>query len=434
MNAPADSAARSRSPWYWVPSLYFAQALPNVMVVTVSTYAYTRLGVSAVLIGYSAWLSLPWMFKPLWSPLVEMWGSERQWAWTMQVASAAALALVALAYNSDHFYLWTALGYGVLAFSSATHDIAADGYYMRVLSAHDQTWFAGMRNVFFRVGVIFGEGALLTIAGGLMRRKFDAQTAWSVTHGFAAAVMLALAIYHALILPAAPPKTRTVSTSARDVVRQTLGIFRLYFASLPLSVALPFLLFYRFAESQLAKFAGKFLLDPRDAGGLGLLEEQVGWINGVFGIGALLAGGVLGGVVAARYGLRSCLLVMAVMLNVPNIVYVLLSHYQPESLAAIGAGVVVEKFGYGFGFTGYMLYLLYLAQGDYRTSFYAIGTGFMTLGLMFPQVLAGYLLERLGYPMFFWWVMAATIPSFLSAWIVYRHIDPTFGQKDQTSP
>jgi len=323
---------------------------------------------------------------------------------------------------------WTVVGYGLLAVASATHDIAADGYYMRVLSAHDQTWFAGLRNVFFRVGVIFGEGVLLTAAGLLMRRKFDPATAWAVTHGLTSAVLCVLGTYHLLVLPAAPPKARR-SASVAGVFWETLGIFGKFFASIPLGVALPFLLLYRFAEAQLAKFAGKFMIDPRAAGGLGLLEEQVGWINGFFGVGALLAGGVLGGVIAARYGLRRCLVAMALLINVPNIIYVLLAYYQPERLSLIGLGVVIEKFGYGFGFTGYMLYLLYLAQGEYRTSFYAIGTGFMTLGLIFPQTMAGYFLEWMSYKEFFVWVMMATIPSFLVTLVIYRHVDPRFGLK-----
>jgi MFS transporter, PAT family, beta-lactamase induction signal transducer AmpG len=263
-----------------------------------------------------------------------------------------------------------------------------------------------------------------------MTNKFEPSTAWALTHGLTAAVLGLLATYHLVMMPTLAPKVRDEAASLGQALRDALGIFRRYFAAIPLGVALPFLLFYRFAEAQLAKFAGKFLIDPRSAGGLELLEEQVGWINGVFGILALLAGGVLGGIVAARFGLRRCLPWMAVLLNVPNLVYVALAFYQPESLTTIGLGVVVEKFGYGFGFTGYMLYLLYLAQGEYRTSFYAIGTGFMTLGLIFPQSLAGYLLQSMGYESFFLWVMVATIPSFIVTAMIYRHVDPQFGLKE----
>jgi len=262
---------------------------------------------------------------------------------------------------------------------------------------------------------------------------YEPALAWSATHGAAAATFFLLATYHAIALPIAPDKPDLEMEGVTDALRGVGRIFREFFAQIPLATALPFLLLYRFAESQLVKFAGKFLLDPREAGGLGLLEKQIGIINGTLGIIALLAGGVLGSILAARDGLRKWLLPMALMINVPNIAYLLLAYYQPQNLTYIALGVVVEKFGYGFGFTGYMLYMLYLARGKHQTSFYAICTGFMTLGLILPGSLAGYPLERLGYAGFFTWIMVATIPSFIVAWIVQRNIDPAFGAREETA-
>jgi MFS transporter, PAT family, beta-lactamase induction signal transducer AmpG len=430
---PPPAAPPARGPWWWVPSLYFAQAMPFVFVNIVSTYAYTRMGVSAVLIGLTSWLALPWTFKPLWSPLVEIVSTERRWVWTTEFLAAAAFAIVAFGYATDHFFLWTLVGYGLLAVASATHDIAADGYYMRVLTPHNQTWFTGIRNVAFRGGWIYGEGLLVMLAGVLIRLEYDPATAWGLTHGAAAATFFLLAIYHAALLPAAPPKPAYQDASVSVVFREVGRTFAKFFVAIPLATALPFLLLYRFAEAQLTKFAGVFLLDGRDAGGLGLLEDQVGLINGTLGIGALLAGGVLGGVLAARHGTRAWLLPMAVMMNVPNLVYLALAYYQPENLNYVAAGVVTEKFGYGFGFTGYMLYMLYLARGEHQTSFYAICTGFMSLGLILPGSLAGYPLQWLGYTGFFVWIMVATIPSFLVALIVYFQMDPNFGRPEDAA-
>jgi PAT family beta-lactamase induction signal transducer AmpG len=424
---------RKLSPWFWVPSLYFAQALPNVLVTTASTYAYTRLGISAVVIGYTAWLGIPWMLKPLWSPIVELIGTERRWVWMTQFVAAGAFLLVAWGFNTEHFMLWTAVGYLVLAVASATHDIAADGYYMRVLSAHDQTWFTGIRSVAFRGGWIFGEGVLVMIVGILIGRSMGVQAAWATVHALAAAIFFVLATYHLIILPQAAPKPVRERSTVSGLFVESIAIFRKFFQSIPLATAIPFLLFYRFAEVQLGKFAGKFMLDPRSVGGLGLVEQQVGAINGVFGISAMLAGGVLGSLLAARYGLKKALPWMVVIINVPNVVYVLLSHFQPESLLVIGSAIVVEKFGYGFGFTGYMLYMLYLATGDHKTSFYAFCTGIMTLGLIFPQSLAGYPLQWLGYSRFFIWIMLATIPSFIVTWLVYRQLDPAFGRREEAA-
>jgi MFS transporter, PAT family, beta-lactamase induction signal transducer AmpG len=426
IDEPAPETTASRSPWWWTPSLYFAQALPFVFVTTVSTYPYTRLGVSAVVIGYLSWLALPWTFKPLWSPLVELIGNERRWILGTQFAAGAAFLFVAFGYGREHFLVWTVIGYSALAFISATHDIAADGFYMRALSSHEQTWFAGIRGVAFRGGWMFTEGALVALAGVLMRREFSPQTAWSATHAVAAALFFAMAVYHAFALPRPASVGRAAIAPAGGVGRETVAIFRKFLAAMP-AAAIAYLLLYRFAEAQLGKFAGKFLLDPRDAGGLGLLEEQIGLINGTFGIAALLAGGVLGGWAAARFGLRRCLWPMAVLINVPNAVYVALAYWQPTSLVAIGAGVVIEKLGYGFGFAGYMLYMLYLSRGEHRTSFYAMCTGLMALGLIVPASLAGYPLEWLGYRGFFTWVMIATIPSFVVTALVAGRVDAGFG-------
>jgi MFS transporter, PAT family, beta-lactamase induction signal transducer AmpG len=421
--------SHERGPWWWVPSLYFAQALPYVLVMTVSTYAYKRLGISVVLIGYTAWLGLPWTFKPLWSPLVELIGTERRWIWITEYIASAGFAVVALGYTTEHFFLWTAVGYGLLALAAATHDIAADGFYMRVLEPHDQTWFSGIRSVAFRGGWIFGEGLLVMLVGRLIKLQFDPAAAWSVTHFVAAATFFILATYHAWALPIAPAKLPTDIDSAGKVLREVVRIFRLFFTYIPLATALPFLLLYRFAEAQVVKLLGVFLLDSREAGGLGLNEEQIGTINGTLGVAALLCGGVLAGMLAARDGVRKWLLPMAAMMNLTNVAFLALAYFQPTSLVFISLAVVIEKFGYGLGFTGFMLYMLYLAQGKHQTSFYAICTGFMTLGLIVPGSFAGYPLEWFGYTGFFIWILVCTIPSFMVTWIVYRQMDPQFGKR-----
>jgi len=422
--------ALERRPWWWVPSLYFAQALPYVLVMNVLTYPFTRLGVSAIVIGYTSWLGLPWMFKPLWSPIVELIGTERRWILTTQYLASAAFGIIALGYASEHFLIWTLIGYGILALVSATHDIAADGFYMRALPAHEQTWFAGIRSVAFRGGWIYGEGLLVMLAGLMIRWGYDPSHAWAITHGAAATTFFLLAVYHTLMLPITPAKLRAAEVTVPSVVAETLATFRRYFQQIPLASALPFLLLYRFAEAQVVKFIGKFLLDSREAGGLGLLEDQVGLINGTLGVAALLAGGVLGGIVAARHGLRRWLLPMAAMMNLTNVAFLALAYFQPTNLVWVSIAVIIEKFGYGLGFTGYMLYMLYISRGEHQTSFYAICTGFMALGLIVPGSFAGYPLQWLGYTGFFIWILIATIPSFLVTWIVVRKLDPTFGRRE----
>lgn len=399
----------------------------------VLTYPFTRLNVSAVTIGYTSWLGLPWTLKPLWSPLVELVGTERRWIWSMEFLASAAFAIIAVGYTRENFLVWTLVGYGLLALISATHDIAADGFYMRGLSGHDQTWFAGIRSVAFRGGMIYGEGLLVMLAGLLIRLKYEPALAWGLTHGAAAATFFLLAAYHTIMLPNPPPRPRTGQVSAGHVLSEVVTTFQKFFAHIPIATALPFLLLYRFAEAQVVKFIGKFLLDSREAGGLGLLEDQVGLINGTFGVIALLTGGVLGGMLAARNGLRAWLLPMAAMMNLTNVAFLALAVIQPTSLAWVSVAVVIEKFGYGLGFTGYMLYMLYIARGEHQTSFYAICTGFMSLGLIVPGSFAGYPLKWLGYTGFFVWILIATIPSFFVTWLVARQLDPQFGRREATA-
>jgi MFS transporter, PAT family, beta-lactamase induction signal transducer AmpG len=427
LSNPQETATDGR-PWWWVPSLYFAQAIPYVLVMTVLGYPYKRLEVSAIVIGYTSWLGLPWTFKPLWSPLIDLIGTERRWVWATELAASGAMAILACGYMSQNFLFWTLIGYGLLAMVSATHDIAADGFYMRALKPHDQTWFAGIRSVAFRGGYFYCASLLVTLAGLLIRFGWEPRTAWAITHGVASATYLLLATYHALMLPTPEKVIRDQAVSVSAVLVGVGTTFRKYFAAIPLATALPFLLLYRFAEAQVVKFIGVFLLDSRANGGLGFLEDQIGLTNS-FGIAALVSGGVLGGMLASRDGLRAWLFPMAIMMNLTNVAYLALAYYQPASLAWVGVAVVIENFGYGLGFTAYVMYMLYLSQGENQTSFYAICTGIMALGLIAPGSLAGYPVKWFGYTGFFVWILIATIPSFLATWIACRGMDPNFGRR-----
>jgi PAT family beta-lactamase induction signal transducer AmpG len=320
-------SAAGRGPWWWVPSLYGAQALPYVLVNIVITYPYTRLDVSDIIIGYTGWLAIPWTIKPLWSPLVELIGTERRWIWITEYLAGAAILALALAYTSDHFLLWTILTYSLIGIISATHDIAADGFYMRVLAPHDQTWFSGIRSFAFRGGWVYCDGLLTILAGLMIRWKFGPAIAWSIAHVAAAVTMILLATYHALMLPTLAEHPQDLGARSGGTWKETVEMFRKFLAHIPLATALPFLLFYRFAEGQVVKFVGKFLLDAREKGGMGLVEDQLGVINGTLGILALLGGGTLAGMLASRGGVRKWLLPLAFMMNMTNLTFLALANF-----------------------------------------------------------------------------------------------------------
>jgi PAT family beta-lactamase induction signal transducer AmpG len=614
--SPEPSTSAGRSPWWWVPSLYFAEGVPYVVVMTVAVIMFKRLGVGNAQIAlYTSWLYLPYAIKPLWSPLVQRIGTRRGWIIVMQLFVAAGLACVALAVPLDSFLRWSLVALAAVAITSATHDVAADGFYLLALDSHEQAWFVGIRSMFYRGAMIFGQGLVVMLAGALEsstglpvvevplqavdrdptpiqfapellkrqatsdaqqievltesqqisfhgRPKDDSKSivdrarTWNLDHGFYAAeetkdaktedaadwqVALEnfirrrfgatsrsaeathrtgdlLLIPMRLAKPLSPgeqavvqfertggDKSFTVAEGERFVLNEANGdqpffavvqvdpkldqasqatfsvrtgnlrlawsltfyflagaflLFGLYhFAALPRPAAdgasalqanenavvgflvpfldffrkprilatLAFLLLYRFPEAQLIKLATPFMLDTREAGGLGLTTGQVGFAYGTVGVLMLTIGGVIGGFVAARDGLRRWLWPMALAIHLPNLAFLFLAYVQPESLAVTTAAIGVEQFGYGFGFTAYLLYCVYVARGEHETVHYALCTGLMALGMMIPGMWSGWLEELIGYQHFFVWIMLAMIPSLLA--VASIRVDPQFGKK-----
>ncbi len=618
-----DAAEKSgRSPWAWIPTLYFAQGIPYIVVMTMSVMLYKRLGVSNTDIAlYTSWLYLPWVIKPLWSPIVEVFGTKRVWILVTQLIVGAALGCVALTLPGPAFFQISLAFFWLLAFSSATHDIAADGFYMLALNEHDQAWFVGVRSTFFRLAMIAGQGLLIMLAGTLEsvtglpelelrvaarpgvestavvdpgsippssaldgelrlvatpaeltldtdpwepgraenliagaksanqaagftpepvtassagttsadpswwdrtvtepltewlrtsfgsdgegaeapdvvgrmgtyaislskppetdivvniglssgdkgvkllegdRLTFDADNwnrhalvvvqldpknrdggeavfvarsgdipfAWAITFTVLAGMFLSFCLYHRFALPRPRDDGAVDEGESQGRVGSFFGTFVAFFRKPLIVRSLVFLLFYRVAEAQLAKIASLFLLDAREVGGLAMSTTAVGFVYGTVGVAALTVGGILGGFAAAKHGLRAWLFWMACAINLPNLVYVYLSFATPESLLLINLCVAIEQFGYGFGFAAYMVYMLYVAQGEHKTAHYAICTGFMALGMMIPGMFSGWLQETIGYRSYFVWIMVCTVPAFLAT--LWVKPDPEFGKK-----
>jgi len=421
------SAAKKISPWSWVPTLYVAEGLPYALVMSVALVLYQNLGVpnaqNTFLVGL---LYLPWVLKPLWSPAVDILKTRRAWIWTMQLLVGAALAGVALAVTTAHFLAATLVFFWLLAFASATHDVAADGFYLLALTEHDQAWFNGIRTTFYRVAGILAKGQLVILAGILAAQSNNFPTAWSLVFGFVATIVLLLGIYHRWILPR-PAGDQPIVAGSKNFLGEFSKTFTAFFQKPDIGVALLFLLVYRFGEAQLMPVTQLFLLDAKAHGGLGLTNAQVGFAYNTIGVSALIIGGLLGGFVIARRGLKFWLWPMLLAIHLPDAVFVWLAAAQPQNLFAIGAGIAVEQFGYGFGFAFFMLYMIWLARGAHATAHYALCTGFMALGMMVPGLWSGWLQSVLGYKTFFVWVLLATVPSFLVALKI--PLDAEFGKK-----
>lgn len=419
------------SPWCWIPSLYFAEALPYVAVMTISVIMYKRLGFSNTDIAlYTSWLYLPWVIKPFWSPFVDLLKTKRWWVVTMQFLIGAGLAGIAFTIPMDYFFQLTLAVFWLVAFSSATHDIAADGFYMLALDSHDQAFYVGIRSTFYRIATIAGQGLLVMLAGALEDSTGKIPFAWSITFLILAGLFIGLCLYHKYILPVPKSDKAAVTVTASTIFKEFFATFVSFFRKKQALVAILFMLFYRFPEAQLVKLVTPFLIDPREVGGLGLTTSEIGLVYGTIGIIGLTLGGIIGGIVAAHGGLKKWIWPMALAITLPDLVFIYLSSALPESLLVINICVFVEQFGYGFGFTAYMLYLIYFSDGEHKTAHYAICTAFMALGMMLPGMVAGWLQEELGYVNFFWWVMGCCLITL--AVTAFLKIDPAFGKKDRT--
>lgn len=629
----SEQKGKNTNPWAWIPSLYFAQGIPYVVVMLVSVIMYKRLGISNAEIAlYTSWLYLPWVIKPLWSPLVDLVKTKRWWIVAMQLLVGAGLAGIAFTIPAPNFFQWTLAFMWLLAFSSATHDIAADGLYMLALSKHKQAWFVGVRSTFYRIAMITGQGILIIFAGyiesttglenveievsatnntelvqqvhpsqisvdaqdgplriitfpetlemsvvrqdiayvdsivGLARdwnvrqnfyqidgmvasetldsgledvtegarqgwwsrvvasnlesflsrnfgpeaeevrddgmtgnvgivyfylsnapeageeivmnfgreagdnsislvegerfvfnsdnwnspamaviqldSKLDFATtatfrgragniplAWSITFMLLAGMFIFFFVYHRFMLPRPASDVAAIRDENQSIFAEFFRTFALFFKKKQIGIVLAFLLLYRFGEAQLVKLASPFLLDAQEAGGLALTTGEVGFVYGTVGILALTAGGIIGGILASRHGLKFWLWPMVIAINLPNAVYIYLAYAMPDSFVLINLAVLVEQFGYGFGFTAYMLYMIYVSEGEHKTAHFAITTGFMALGMMIPGMFSGWIQEIIGYQHFFVWVLLATAPAFIVAYFV--DIDPEFGKKKE---
>ena len=414
-------------PWYWIPVLNFASGLPYAIIISVSVIMYKNLGINNEDIGiYTSLLYLPWVIKPLWSPFIDLYSTKRKWFISMQLLISLAFLIVGLTIPLSNFFVISLAVFWVAAFASASNDVASDGFYLLVLEKDQQSFFLGIRSTFYRLSMLTGNGLIVVIAGYLEQEYGDKQKAWSYTMVVVGLIMTVITIYNYFSTP--KTEAKIAETKTESVPNKSFGaVFATFFQKKQIGLVLAFILLFRLGESQLLKMLTPFLIDPITAGGMGLTTQDVGVIYGTFGVISLTVGGILGGIVISRDGLGKWMLPMILAMHLPIIGFILLSHFHPGSVFYIYATVIAEQFGYGFGFAAFMMYLIYVADGESKTSHYSIATGFMALGMMLPGMLSGYIQEYLGYGNFFIWVFLATIPGLiLSRFLIFP---ADFGKK-----
>lgn len=403
--------AESRTPWSYVPTTYFAEGLPYMLVNALAVIIYKKMDVSNTLIAFwTSWLYLPWVIKMFWGPLVDMYSTKRRWIVSTQLFMAAAIAGCGLALVTGHFLAFTMVLFMATAFLSATHDIAVDGFYMLSMSEEKQAFFVGIRAFFYRVAMLFSSGGLVVWAGWLEARTGSVPVSWQITLLSAGGILGLLALYHRLFLPypaADAPAAKTADWG------EFFRVFAAYFKLDGIKTGIAFILLYRFGEAMLIKLAAPFLLDKAEAGGMALTTAQYGMVYGTVGLICLIVGSILGGVIISRYGLRRTIWPLALLLNAPDLFYVYMSYNTDLSMPFVYALVALEQFGFGLGTTAFMFYLIQLTGDKYKTAHFAISTGIMALGMMLPGLVSGKLQDMVGYPTFFIVVCVATVPGML---------------------
>ncbi len=392
-----------------------------------SVVFYKNLGIPNTDIAfYTSWLYLPWVIKPLWSPALDLLGTKRSWIVALQGLIGVAFALLAFTVPASAFFRLTLAMFWIVAFASATHDIAADGFYLLGLSEKRQAAFVGLRSAFYRAAMIAGQGGLVFAAGKLIERTGDPRRAWMAVFMALAVFFLGLFAWHRGVLPR--PASDGPSEIKTGLLTGFLATFQSFFGRRDILLVMGFLLTFRLGEAQAIKMVTPFLLDPASKGGLGLSTAQVGLAYGTVGMLFLTAGGLAGGYTISRLGLKRCLWPMTVAMHIPNLAFVYLAAMHPSGLATVATAIAIEQFGYGFGFTAYIMFMVMIADGPHKTAHYAIATGFMALGMMLPGMASGWIQERLGYLNFFIWVCGATLPSIVLT--AFLRIEPAFGRRE----
>ncbi len=410
-------------PATWVPTLYFSEGLPFVAAATVSVLMYKSFGLTDGDIAFFTTLIMwPWTLKPLWGPLLEMFKTKKHFVIATQFIGGVSFGILSLTLPLDDYLSYSLAMFVIIAFNSATHDIAADGVYINTLNSKQQAQYVGWQGAFYNVAKVLSQGALVYIAGRL-ELVVGVTEAWMIVMALFGGILILMALYHLRMLP-----TGGASESVSNV-REAFGTFRkvvkTFFQKKHIIWGIAFIIFFRSAEGQLTKIVPLFMRAAREDGGLGLLTADIGIAYGIFGAAAFVLGSIAGGYFISKRGLKKSILILCVIFNIPDAVYAFLAFNLPESFVVICGAIVIEWFGYGFGFVGVILFMMQqIAPGKYKMAHYAFATALMNLGFMLPSMLSGFVSDFLGYKMFFLWVMVATIPSFLVAWLVpFRKVE-----------
>lgn len=409
---------QTKKPYSWVPSLYLGEALPFSAVMLISVIMFKEFGLSdGQITVYTGWMGLPWVIKPIWSPIIDNLKTKRWWIVSMQFFMGIALAMVAFTLPTAYWLKGTLALFMLIAFASATHDISADGFYIIGLKDKDQELYVGIRNTFYRIGMVIGQGGLVLLAGHLQEGAFgpalqSQTTSWLIVFLILGVMMFLLGLYHSFVLP----KVETPKHERFNFMEQISEFWetlKVFVTKPHIISALCFILLFRLPEGLLTKIVPLFLTRTTAEGGLAMSDKDFGLIYGTLGVIGLLAGGIIGGWAVSKWGLKKCLWPLVLCITLPDAVYVYLSFFPTDNLWLTGACVCIEQIGYGLGFAAYTLYLVTFSRGERSTAVFSICTAGQYLGgIMLPGMVSGLISESIGYQKFFLLIMLLCLVTF----------------------
>ena len=431
----AATKSKQRNPLTWVPSVYFAMGLPYIVLNLVAVIMFADLGIGKEQIGFwTSLLILPYTLKFIWSPLLEIYWTKRNFVVATQAISGFCFALIVFLLPLPNFFAWVIAIMGIVAFSGATHDIATDGVYLTALDKKTQSQFIGWQGAFYNLAKVLANGGLVALAGFLIDtfRQNDPSRApfyaWMIIKGIIAVMLICLSVYHFFMLPATP-RTGKTARSFPEAMSEMGDVLMAFFKKKYILIYILFILCYRLTEGFALKMVPLFLKAPIADGGLAMSNTKIGLVYGTFGTVAFIIGSILGGYYIARFGLRKVLFSLVCFFNIPFVIYFLLSVFQPSNTIIIGAGLVLEYFCYGLGFVGLTMFMMHQgAPGKHSMAHYAFASAIMNLGVMLPGMISGWICARIGYEMFFIVALIMAVPAFIIAWFIpFSHADNETG-------
>ena len=430
------TTGKNRSTVLWISTLYFAEGFPYTVVNLMSVIFLKDLGATNELIGLTSFLYLPWVLKAFWGLAVDLYSTKRAWILTTEVFCIFLFFLLAFSVLMPDAMARSIIILAAIAFVSATHDIAIDGFYLSALNKEQQALYVGVQTTAYKVAWLVGNGGLVFFAGYFANKYIVGKTAsnlniyqdihfsllsldfkfypiqlgWALAFIIAGIIFLIIYFFNLWYLPL---EYQPLKQDQETDKNQFVHVFKTYFSQYRIASIVTYILTFRLGDAFMLKMAPPFLMDKVEKGGLGISTAEVGFLYGIVGVFFLLIGGIIGGYLIAKQGLKKWLWPTAILQNSAILMYWILAVYRP-SIIWVYVVNGFEQLSYGIGVSAYTVFLMRTVSPEYKASHYAITTALMSMGIFIPGLFSGYLQTWMGYDYYFLMSLFVTIPGLIT--------------------